>query len=445
LKPTLAVARETGAALADLALALPRHLLALARVPARRREFEGLGADPLPPVSDGAAPARPLRRVLLSCGDVSGEAHALRLVEALRRRHPDPELAGFGGARLEAAGMEVWQPLADLNVMGFRDVAAQLPLFFGCVHRFAAELRQRPPDAVVLVDYPGLNRHLLRLSARAGVPVVDYIAPQLWAWAPWRVRDFRRADRLLTILPFEGDWYRARGARPEYVGHPLGDGLAQAAAAEAAPPDLDPERRWVGLLPGSRKSEVRENLPLMLQAAAELRRRQPGLGFVLPHLRAERWPLIDALLADAPVEVVRAPGCFHAVLPRLRAAWVASGTALLEVAAHEVPPVLVYRLGSRLADWLSRHALAVPAVGSLNLMAGDRLVPEHVGRALDPAALARDLEHRLDGPGREAYLEQLAPLLPRFGQPGAARRAAAAVEQAAAAPRPAPSHRNGNG
>ncbi len=430
MSAALTVARETGAACADLALALPRHLISLTRTGRRLEEFRRLSPDPLPAAALAPEPPAPMRRVLLSCGDVSGESHALRLLEVLGPRHPELQVAGFGGRRLERAGMEVWQPLADLNVMGFRDVAAQLPLFFGCVARFTRELRRQRPDAVVLVDYPGLNRHLLRIAQREGVPVIDYIAPQLWAWAPWRIRDFRRADRLLTILPFEGDWYRARGASPRYVGHPLGDALAEAAADEQTPPPLDPEREWVGILPGSRRREVRENLPLLLEAARELQRRRPATAFVLPHLREERWPQIEALLQESPVEVLRAPGCFHGVLPRLRGAWVASGTALLEVAAHGVPPVLVYRLSSRLADWLRRHALAVPAVGSLNLMAGAELVPEHVGLKLDPAALARDLESRLDGPGRRAYLEALDPLLPCFARPGAAQRAAAEIEAA---------------
>lgn len=373
----------------------------------------------------------PLKRVILSCGDASGETHALRLLEHLQQRHPDLQVEGFGGARLAAAGMKVWEPLADLNVMGFRDVLAQLPLFFRCVRRFAESLSSFEPQAVLLVDYPGLNRHLLRIAARNGIPVVDFIAPQLWAWAPWRVTDFRRADRLLTILSFEKDWFERRGAKAEFIGHPIGDSLAQAADREAPAPALDPDRTWVGLLPGSRKREVRENLPVLLQAAACLARRRPDLGFVLPHLRQDLWPLLDSILKPSQIEVVRAPGCFHRVLPRLQAAFVASGTALLEVAGHGVPPVLVYGISSRLADWLSRHALAVPRVGSLNLMAGQTLVPEHVGRHLDPELLAEDLLARLEGPVREAFLSAMEGMRPQFATPGAAQRACAALEAAA--------------
>ncbi len=446
----LEVAREFGHAMLDLLLGIPRQAWSLLRRRARLHEFRSLESDTTLPPLDQAPPQRPLRRIFLSCGDASGEAHARRLLAELRARHPGLEVAGFGSERMAAEGMQVWQPLADLNVMGFKDVLKQLPLFFGCVARFARELAQQPPDAVVLVDYPGLNRHLLRVAARAQVPVIDFIAPQLWAWAPWRVRDFRRADRLLVILPFEADWYRRRGAQPLYVGHPLGDGLqsskvvpdggananaeedvnATAAHTEAElPPDWDPAATWIGLLPGSRRREISENLPHMLAAAEILLRRQPQLRLVLPHLRSDMEPLIRELLDASAVPVLYAPGCFQRVLPQLRAAWVASGTALLEVAAHRVPTVLVYGMSSRLGSWLAAHWLAVPWVGGLNLLAGRALAPEHLGRGIDPQALADDLEARLDGPLREDFLRALEPLLPAFALPGAAARAARAVEE----------------
>lgn len=430
ISPRLSVAREFAHALLGVLLGLPRQIAAFALRQSRLRAFAKLKHDPLPQPADLPPPKEQPLRIVLSCGDASGEAHALRLLEELRKSYPALQVAGFGSSKLEQAGMEVWQPLADLNVMGFRDVLAQLPLFFGCVRRFATELRDRPPDLVVLLDYPGLNQHLLRVARRAEVKVVDYIAPQLWAWAPWRVRDFRKADALLTILPFESDWYQRHGARAQYVGHPLGDGLAAAAASEATPPpELTTEEStaWVGILPGSRRREIVQNLPLLLEAAQFLVERRPEVRFVLPHLRPKVDGLLREMLADSALPIVYAPGCFHSVLPQMRAAWVASGTALLEVAAHRVPPVLVYRVSSRLGAWLSRHWLTVPFVGGLNLIANRELAPEHLGRELDPERLAKDLEDRLDGPMREQVLAEMEALRPAFAEPGAARRAAAAI------------------
>lgn len=442
----------------ELLLALPRQAMALFLRKKRLQQFQQLqfaelpcsGSESLdshadtddaddaeqpssiseetPPAPQGKPP-----HIMISCGDVSGESHALRLVEHLRERYPDLHISGFGGSRLKAEGMDVWQPLADLNVMGFKDVLAQLPLFFGCVARFARELKENRPDAVVLVDYPGLNRHLLRIASRAGVPVIDFIAPQLWAWAPWRIRDFRKADELLTILPFEKDWFEKHGAQASYIGHPLGDGLHQLAEGENDPPlewqtSTDPDHnnsiQWIGILPGSRGREIDENLPILLQAAAELQKRQPQVRFVLPHLRDSVQARIQQHLDHTDVDVLYAHGCFHRILPHLHAAWVASGTALLEVAAYNVPPVLVYGVSSRLGAWLSEHWLAVPWVGSLNLLAGEELAPEHLGRHLSPTALADDLEARLDGPERQRVRNQIQRLRPAFADSGACKRAA---------------------
>ncbi len=430
MRPFFQTLREYLLACADLFLALPRHLHALSRVSTRRTEFENLNNSEEPLPVTGSLPKKPLRRILLSCGDASGEAHALRILQELQSRNPGITVAGFGSAKLEKAGMECWEPLADLNVMGFRDVAIQLPLFFRCIYRFAKELCNQPPDAVLLVDYPGLNRHLLRLAKGAGVPVVNFVAPQLWGWAPWRIRDFKRADRLLTILPFEEDWFKRRGAHPSYVGHQLGDGLHQRPQEKKDPPEeLNAHDAWIGLLPGSRKREIRQNLPLLLEAAQHLLQEHPDLRFVLPLNRDAAWETVDNILQDFSLPVLRAPGCFHSVLPHLKAAWVASGTASLEVAAHGIPNVVVYRIESRLGDWMARHALAVPHIASLNLIAGKKLVPEHLGRSLTPEGLAQDLSHFLTPAGRESFANDLNPLLPYFAQPGVAARVARTLEE----------------
>ena len=431
LAPALDVLREFLAALLDVVLALPRQVVALLRRPARLRLFEQLERDVLPEAAPAPAPSATLRRVVISCGDASGEAHALRLMRSLRERHPGIEFEGFGGAQMAADGMDVWQPLADLNVMGFKDVAAQLPLFFRCVYRFARHLATHPPDAVILVDYPGLNRHLLKISARHRIPVIDFIAPQLWAWSSWRIRDFRKADALLTILPFERDWYRRHGAEAHYVGHPLADALDVPPVGELEPPAaLAEEACWVGILPGSRHREIRENLPILLQAAAVLQSRRPEVRFVLPHLRDQVRPLLGQMLGESSIPVVYAHGSFHAVLPRLSAAWVVSGTASLEVAARDVPSVVAYAMPSRFSRWLARAAVAVPHVAAINLIAGRDVVVERLGGDVAPETLADDLDALLEPSRHAAAVRELAALRRDHLRPGTADRAVVAIEDA---------------
>ncbi len=425
LAPAFDVLREFLYALVDLLLALPRHFWAFTQRTRRLAEFEQLQSAPIPPTPSTTPPAFALRHLVVSCGDASGQAHALRLCRLLQQRHPNLRLSGFGGCQLEDLGMEVWRPLADLNVMGFRDVAAQLPLFFSAVFLFAKEMRQHPPDAVLLVDYPGLNRHLLRIAKRCHVPVVDFIAPQLWAWAPWRIRDFRRADLLLTILPFEENWYCQHGAQAKYIGHPLAE---QIAAAEDPCPWQPPDQQgpWVALLPGSRKREIKENLPLMLAAASLLQQQKPELRFVLPHLRQELWPLLQPILQESTVEVTPAVGAFHSVLSHCIGAWVVSGTASLEVAARGVPAVVVYQMSSRLGSWLASHALSVPHVAGANLILGRRQMPELLGHHLQPQALCTALLQQMqDAAQARSAAEELHT---HAFAPGTTLRAALAIE-----------------
>jgi lipid-A-disaccharide synthase len=429
LAPAFDVLRELGHALVELLLAPFRHLWGLATRDRRLADFATLEASPLVDLTARPEELPPLRDLVLSVGDASGEEHAREILAALRPHHPELAARGFGGRVLAADGMEVWTPLADLNVMGFRDVAAQLPLFVRAVARFSRELRARRPDAVLLVDYPGLNRHLMRIARRLGVPTVQFVAPQLWAWAPWRVRDFRRADRLLAILPFEPDWYRRHGARADFIGHPLGDELP----AGFAPLPADGEPLRVAILPGSRRREVEQNLPLMLEAAAAVRRARPDTVFVLPHLREERWPRIEALLATHPeLAVETRRGEFHEVLLDCHGCLVVSGTASLEASMLGLATVVVYALPSRLAAWLARYALAVPHIASANLIAGRRMVPEHLGRHLDPEAIAADLLAQLAPDTARARRSEVEALREATMAPGCAARSALALEQAVA-------------
>jgi len=427
LAPAFDVLRELGHALLDLLLAPFRHAFALATRKQRLDSFGTLQRATLEELASAPAPGIPLQDLVFAVGDASGEAHALEMLERLQQRHPGLQVRGFGGARLVGAGMEVWTPLADLNIMGFRDVAAQLPLFVRAVARFSRELRTRRPDGILLVDYPGLNRHLLRIAKRLGVPVVQYVAPQLWAWAPWRIRDFRRADRLLAILPFEADWYARHGAKASFIGHPLGDEL---------PTELAPERQTgqalrIALLPGSRRREVRQNLPLLLATARLLLAQKPSATFVLPHQRQDLWPLLEEILATAPeLPISRNREDFHGQLQACHGALVVSGTASLEAAMLGLATVVVYELPSRFAAWLARHALAVPWITSANLIAGRQLVPEHLGRHLQAKDVAADLLQALEPDATSERRAVIRALRHSALRPGSADRSVRALEQA---------------
>ncbi len=424
--------RELIAGLGALLLFPLRILLSVRSTKARRNQFINL--DHSPPPADPTLSNNSPSNIFISCGDISGENHALQLVKQIHAHSPATIFSGFGGERLTDQGMNVWEKLADLNVMGFVDVAKQLPLFISCIYKFAKEIRRQKPDVVVLIDYPGLNQRLLRICHRQRIPVVNFIAPQLWAWAAWRICDFKKADALLTILPFENDWYQQHGAAPKYVGHPLGDGLAQAGHGEdELPPEIinHHQTQWVGLLPGSRKSEIERNLPIMLNAATLLKSNQPQIKFIIPHLRENLWPRIKELVKDSKLEVFFAPNCFHKAIPVLSAAMVTSGTASLEVAAHNIPNIVVYAINSPYKEWLARRVVAVPWAGSLNLIAGKEIAPEHIGGNISAQKMADDIAKLLSSDGREKFHEDLAPLKSHFCQPGCSARVSMQVINAA--------------
>ncbi len=205
-------------------------------------------------------------KIFIAAGEASGDQHAARLVSALRARRPEWRFVGMGGPKLEAAGVELREDLVERSVMGFLPVLASLGGIFETVARFVEELRRDPPDLLVIVDNPGLNLNLARLARSRGIPVVSYICPQVWAWAPWRIRRVaRRSDLLLVIVPFEEELYHAVHPRVRYVGNPVFDHLAAVEPdreiGQGALPPLPPGARPLALLPGSRRQEIREVLP----------------------------------------------------------------------------------------------------------------------------------------------------------------------------------------
>ncbi len=427
----LELARAAGAA-----LALPLHAFDASLMgSAAREELRELCGRAAPPVAELRAPALPRRplRIFLSCAEASGETHALALLSALRalareQGAPPPQLCGLGGARLAAAGVELVGDPVSHAAMGFSAVMGALPRYLALVERASHELASRPLDLFLPVDSPALHVPLARAARAARVPVAHFVAPQLWAWAPWRARAYARAvDRVLCVLPFEAEWFARRGIAAHYVGHPLLDSLPGQAAC--APPPLEPAR--LALLPGSRASVIERNLPWMLARALALRARHPGLALVLPHARAEQRALLERVLREqrAQHEVELALGELHTELRRCSAAFSVSGTVLLDLLHHRLPTVVVYRVGSRALELLRDSLLHTPWFASLNLLAGAPIVPEHAFAGAGPAEqVEHELERALyDAAWRRTCGLGLERAARRLGPAGACRRAAASA------------------
>lgn len=363
----------------------------------------------------------PAPRILVLAGEASGDHHAARVVEAIRRRLPDATFVGLGGPDLEAQGVDLLAGLDRLAVMGFAEVVTRLGFFWKLKRRLTALLQDGGIDLVLAVDYPGLNLRMARVARELGVPVLYYIAPQVWAWKAHRAEQLARdATRVAVILPFEEERLREAGAQVRFVGHPL---------KEVPPPEVSEAelRRELGvgddapllaLLPGSRAQELALHLDLFRHAAEILQEEW------LPDVR----PVIAAApgVARARLDASGLPVTPHtrALLGAARAGLVKSGTSTLEAAVAGCPFVCVYRT-SWLTFKLAQRLVRVPHIALANLVAGEEVVPELLQDDATPTTLARELRPLIEGGvDREVQLRGLAGVRDALGTPGAAERTA---------------------
>jgi lipid-A-disaccharide synthase len=358
--------------------------------------------------------------VFVSAGEPSGDAHAGALVAALRRLVPDVAVEGVGGPHLEAAGAKLLARIEDLTVIGFVEVVRKIPAHWRLLRRIEARLARGDVALVVLVDYPGFHLRVAAAAARAGVPVLYYVAPQLWAWHEGRVRQMARTvTRLAVILPFEEEFFSARGVPATFVGHPLVDRppLAQDASALKRSLGLDPGRPVLGLFPGSRRQEVRRLWPAFREAAERVRRGAPEVQVLAAAVGGASDP--DA--GEIRVVEGRPRECFAAA----DAALCKSGTSTLEAAMAGTPLVVAYRMHP-LSYLLAKRLVQVDRIGMVNLVAGRQVAPELIQGGVTPEALERAVRPLLDPASaeRRAQLDALAEVRRRLGEPGAALRAA---------------------
>jgi lipid-A-disaccharide synthase len=373
-------------------------------------------------------------RLMIVAGEASGDAHGASLVHALREAAPQSHFEFFGatGTQMRSAGVESTVDSDKLSILGLLEIATALPHFWRAYDKLKEAVIGRKPDAVILIDWPEFNLRLARWLHRRGIRVIYYISPQLWAWRSYRARNVRRdVDLLLSILPFEKDWYAKRGmTQVEYVGHPLAESVQASfdRAEFCRRHDLDATRPIISLLPGSRHKELARILPPMIAAAAAIARTRADAQFVIV-VAPNRDPgeAREILARFNPDSLRRTLQIVHhetrEALAASDAAAIASGTATLEAALLGTPMVIVYK-----ESFLNWHLLGsminVDHYGLVNLIAGRRLVPELMQNELNGEELARELLALLEPVSNEDMRRELATIREKLG-PGDSSRVAA--------------------
>jgi lipid-A-disaccharide synthase len=375
-------------------------------------------------------------RIMISCGEASGDLYAGALATELRQRVPDVDIFGFGGPRFRAAGGTLLGEFSRFSVTGLTEALRVLPRSFAMLRRLVAEARERRPDVFVAIDFPDFNFRLMAQLRALGIPIVYYVSPQLWAWRPGRMQTMKAGvDRVLVIFPFEEEIYRRADVSAQFVGHPLVD-LARPGQPRSSflrDRGLIPEAPTVALLPGSRRNELERIVPTMVAALPLIRANVPDVQFTVACApNVEDWQFAPLMTAG---EGLNRPVLVHDraddVIASSDVAITASGTATVQCALHERPMVVVYRL-SPLTYRLGKPFVKIDTYAMPNLVAGHRIVPELIQDDFTPQRVADETVAFLTDRMRHARTrEALRRVREQLGAPGASGRAADAVLEVA--------------
>ncbi len=367
------------------------------------------------------------RRILMVAGEASGDHLGADLARELRALDPDCELYGLAGAEMRAAGVRALINTEEVTGMGATELVRTIGPIVSAFRSLRAELRRKPPDLMVLIDFADFNLKLAWIAKRHGVRMLYYVPPQVWAWRRWRIRTLvERSDRLAVVFPFEAELYQRAGGQATFVGHPLLDRVrpAQNRAETLAKHNFTPRARLLSILPGSRRSELRYLLGPMLEAARILSNDhdlEPVIALA-PTLKADDLRAVASADELARVRIIE--GDTYSMIAASQLALVASGTATLETALLGCPMVIAYKM-SPLSYTIGRLLVrGVDFVGMPNLLAGRRLVPELIQYQVTPINLVRAAEPMLDSSLHDTTARELRALSAKLGETGAARRVA---------------------
>ncbi len=372
-------------------------------------------------------------KIMFCAGEASGDMHGASLAGALKVLDPETELLGMGGERMNAAGVRIIYDIANLGFIGVGEILRKIPFFFRLRDFLIKAMMEEKPDLLVCIDYPGFNMQLIKKAKAAGITVVYYILPTIWAWHKSRGYTIAKyADLAISLFPFEADLYRSMGTNVVYAGHPLLDSVHPSMSRDEAAAyfGIDGSLPAVLLMPGSRMQEVRGLLPVMLEGAKLIQDAVPGTQFLLPRASTIEKSVLEDIVGRYDVSVViRESDKVYDMMQVCTAAVAASGTATLETALMQVPTLLVYRVAA-LTYWLSKVLVHITDIGLPNIIMGRRIMPELWQDAVTAEAIAgivtpilQDEAHRSD------MVKAMAEVGRTMGEPGSVRRIAQTILQ----------------
>ncbi len=372
-------------------------------------------------------------RVMIVTGEASGDLHGANLIHAAGKLDPELKFFGVGGARMAEAGCEILIPGEELAVMGFVEVLGHFPTIWRAFRKLKKVLHgPQKPDVLVLIDFAEFNMLLAAQAKKAGVPVLYYVSPQVWAWRRGRVRRIASVvDRLAAIFPFEPELYKTQDIDVEYVGHPL---LDEFDVTEERPDfllksGLDPNRPVIGLFPGSRKNELKYIFDTIMESAVRLSEKYPSAQFLLPVASSFRKQDMQALVDPYGIPVTLIDGDIYNIIQACDAIISVSGTVTLQIALVGTPMAIVYKMAP-LSYTIGRRLIRVPYIGLANIVAGRQVVKEFIQHQASPEAVAGEIDAILsDGDYNRTMRSDLLTIQQRMGEGGCSERVARMVSE----------------
>lgn len=369
----------------------------------------------------------PSSRIMIIAGETSGEMHGAGVVLALKARQPGIDVFGIGGDRMEEAGCALIYHIRNFSVMGITEVVRHLPFIRKVFGHLEGLLKSRRPDLLILIDYPDFNLRVARKARKHGIPVLYYISPQVWAWRARRIHTIARlVDCMAVIFPFEVELYEKAGAKVVFVGHPLLDTLEsrKTRADFCATAGLDPDRKIIGILPGSRTMEVERMLPAMVGTLKLVQQDLPEVQGVIGLAPTISRADLDKYRKGHAKEIPVMVNDTYEIMNHSDLLLVTSGTATLESAYFGTPLIVLYRM-SCLSWWIARRLVKIPDIGLVNVVAGNRIVPEYLQNEVDPKLLSPVVVELIRSPEKlKAMTQKMREVRNRLGTPGASSRVA---------------------